>query len=265
MQNQLQTISQNFGMQPKSFDEAIKYANLICKSNLLPRDYQNNPANIISAICYGAELGLSPFQAMQSLAVINGRPTLYGDSLLAVVRASGLLEYIEEITSDDKAICKVKRKDEPKEVVREFSKEDAKKAGLLNKAGPWSLYTKRMLQMRARSWALRDCFTDCLRGVSSAEEMQDVVEYTVTDVTPPATPLSTPPKTLILSEEKFISFLPKYYEYFQNNDSDAEELINKISCKWEINDTQKIVIKALKILETAPENWNDWYQIQVHF
>lgn len=94
--------------------------------------------------------------------------------------------------------------------------------------------------------------------------MQDV-EYTITDVTPPATQNKIPAK-LILSEEKFISFLPKYYEYFQNNkDSDAEELIAKISCKWEINETQQIVIKALKILETAPENWNDWYQIQVHF
>lgn len=163
---QIQSQTVNFGLMPKTFEGAMQFANIISKSSLLPRDYQNNPGNILSAIQYGSEIGLSPFQAMQSLAVINGRPSLYGDALLALVRSSGLLEYCkEEIIDDNKAVCTVKRKDEPIEIIREFSKEDAKKAGLLNKSGPWTLYPKRMLQMRARAFALRDGFADVLRGL----------------------------------------------------------------------------------------------------
>lgn len=260
MKNQIQIINQNqsVGMMPKNFDDAIKFANTICKSNLLPRDYQNNPCNVLAAICYGAEIGLSPFQSMQSLAVINGRPSLYGDALLALVRSSGLLEYIkEEIVDDNKAVCTVKRKDEPIEIIREFSKEDAKKAGLLNKSGPWTLYPKRMLQMRARAFALRDGFADCLRGVSSAEEMQDV-EYTITDVTPPTTTNTIK----ILDNEKFVSFLPKYFEYFKEN-KNVDELVNKISCKWQINEQQIKILHTLSTLETAPEDFTEWFSQQI--
>ena len=52
--------------------------------------------------------------------------------------------------------------------------EDAKRAGLYGKQGPWQQYPKRMLQMRARAWALRDVFPDVLRGVHVAEEAQDL-------------------------------------------------------------------------------------------
>jgi hypothetical protein len=58
--------------------------------------------------------------------------------------------------------------------------EDAEKAGLKGKQGPWTNYPKRMLQMRARSWCLRDVYPDVLRGVHVAEEAQDLPEKDVT-------------------------------------------------------------------------------------
>ena len=61
-------------------------------------------------------------------------------------------------------------------MVREFSMQDAKQAGLTGKQGPWSQYPRRMLQMRARAFALRDVFADVLRGVHVAEEAQDISE-----------------------------------------------------------------------------------------
>ena len=56
---------------------------------------------------------------------------------------------------------------------RTFSQEDAKRANLWGKAGPWTAYPKRMLQMRARSFALRDSFPDALKGVGISEEVRD--------------------------------------------------------------------------------------------
>jgi hypothetical protein len=161
------------GLTPQTIGEAIQLAEIMSKSGIVPKDYQGNPGNIIVAIQWGAEIGLPPLQAMQNLAVINGRPALWGDAVIAIVRASGLLESISEDIGDTSATCTVKRRNE-QPVSRTFSVEDAKRAGLSGKQGPWAQYPKRMMQMRARAWALRDVFPDVLRGVHVAEEAQDM-------------------------------------------------------------------------------------------
>ncbi|MFW9594501.1 MAG: recombinase RecT [Macromonas sp.] len=172
--NQLtQTQKPTFSLAPSSLQEAMDFANMLSKSNLVPKDYQGNPSNCIIAMQWGFEIGLQPLQAMQSIAVINGRPAIWGDAMLALVRGSGLLEYIHEEPTDDGCTVRIKRKGEP-EAERTFTKEDAKKAGLSGKQGPWTQYPKRMMQLRARAFALRDVFPDVLRGVFIAEEAQDM-------------------------------------------------------------------------------------------
>lgn len=172
--NQLaQTQKPTFSLAPSGLQEAMDFANMLSKSNLVPKDYQGNPGNIVVALQWGAEIGLQPLQAMQSIAVINGRPAIWGDAMLALVRGSGQLEYIHEDPTDDGCTVRLKRKGEP-EAERTFTKEDAKKAGLSGKQGPWAQYPKRMMQLRARAFALRDVFPDVLRGVFIAEEAQDM-------------------------------------------------------------------------------------------
>jgi len=188
--NELTTTSGGFDLSPRSLDEALKVADCLSKSTIVPKDYQNNPGNILVAIQWGMEIGLKPMQAMQNIAVINGRPSVWGDALLAIVRASPLCEYVREDVSDSGAICYVKRRGEP-EVSREFTVEDAKKAGLWSKSGPWAQYPKRMMQMRARAFALRDVFTDVLKGMAVAEEEQD--RLAERDITPAAPGTATGP------------------------------------------------------------------------
>jgi hypothetical protein len=175
MTAQLATIETKprFSLTPTSIDEAMRFADMLSKSALVPKDYQGNPANCVIAMQWGMEIGLQPLQAMQSIAVINGRPAIWGDAMIAIVKGSGLLEKIVEDVSDTSATCTVKRRGEA-EVARTFSMEDAKRAGLAGKQGPWAQYPKRMLQMRARAWALRDVFPDVLRGVFIGEEAQDL-------------------------------------------------------------------------------------------
>lgn len=112
-------------------------------------------------------------QAMQNIAVINGRPALWGDAVIALARSSPLCEYIYETDDGETATCRVKRVGED-EQIRTFSMADAKLANLVGKQGPWSQYPKRMRQMRARAFALRDVFPDVLRGMPVAEEVQDI-------------------------------------------------------------------------------------------
>lgn len=178
----LQSGGKPLAIVPQTFDDCYRMGQLLAASGLVPADYKGKPEACTVAIMQGLELGLSPMAAVQSIAVINGRPSIWGDGALAVVRASGLLESIEETSDDTKATCRVKRKGEPFAVERSFTMDDAQKAGLKGKAGPWQQYPKRMLQMRARSWCLRDVFADVLKGMHIAEESQDV--DLMKDITP---------------------------------------------------------------------------------
>lgn len=178
----LQTISDgkpSFSLAPRDLEQAIKFAELMSESNIVPKDFIGNPGNILVAVQWGMELGLQPMQAMQNIAVINGRPSLWGDAVLALVRSSPACEYVIEEDKGTASVCRVKRRGE-EEQSRTFTDDDAKKAGLLGKAGPWTQYPKRMRQMRARSWALRDVFPDVLRGMPIAEEVMDMEK----DITP---------------------------------------------------------------------------------
>lgn len=159
---------------PQSFDEAYRVAQVLAASGMTPRDI-NTPEKVMVAIMAGAEIGMAPFQAVQSFAIINGRPTLWGDGMLGVVRAQGVKvdEKIDGAGDDMIAFCHVTRPS-GELVSRSFSVADAKKAGLWGKQGPWSSYPQRMLQMRARAWAVRDACADMLRGIQMTEEAQDV-------------------------------------------------------------------------------------------
>jgi hypothetical protein len=155
-------------------DAAIECCKMIAKASFCPKDFRGKPEEVLCAIQYGMEIGLSPMQAIQSIAVINGKPSIYGDGLIGLCLSFSECEYIDE-QFDEKtmtATCKVKRKGRP-EVISAFSKEKAINAKLWGKDGPWKTYPERMLKMRARGFALRDAFADRLKGIITAEEARD--------------------------------------------------------------------------------------------
>jgi hypothetical protein len=163
---------------PHDMESAWRMATAISKSGLAPKGI-TTPEAIFTAMQLGAEVGLSPMSALQNIAVVNGRPTIWGDAQLALVRGSGLLESFEERYEGEgdtlKAICVATRYGYTPSM-GEFSVQDAKTAGLWNKDGPWKTNPKRMLKMRARAFALRDGFTDVLKGIYSYEEASDIPE-----------------------------------------------------------------------------------------
>jgi hypothetical protein len=161
-----------FNFEITSLQQAMEYAKMIADSDLAPKDYKGKPGNVLITIQYGTEIGLKPLQSIQNLAIINGRPSIWGDAMIALVQNHPLCEYIREEFKNDIAYCTVKRRGED-EYTYEFSKQDAQKAGLLTKPGPWSQYPNRMLQMRARGFALRDKFSDVLKGIAMREEVED--------------------------------------------------------------------------------------------
>ena len=159
------------GVQLNSLNEAWRFAKMLVESGFAPKGI-NTPAACLIALQAGAEVDLLPFAAMQTIAVINGRPGLFGDGALAVVQGSKFFDHsaFEETISNDKngivATCTVRRLPHGKPVTRSWSLADAKLAGLLGKPGPWSQYPARMCQWRARHWAMRDAFADVLKGMA---------------------------------------------------------------------------------------------------
>lgn len=163
---------------PALYEHYQKVALMMSKSEIVPNAYRGKPADIFIAMEMGYQLGFPIAQSLQDIAVINGRPCLWGDGLLALVLSHPDCEAVNEmpITNNKGDVvgykCSVKRKGyDMREQV--FTLQDAQTAGLLKKSGPWTQYPKRMLQMRARAFALRDVFGDALRGFKVAEEMQD--------------------------------------------------------------------------------------------
>lgn len=183
---------------PKSMGEAIEFSKMISSSGMVPAAYKGKPQDILVAIQWGYEVGLQPMQALQNIAVINGKPSVYGDAAIALVKADprcrGVKETIEGEGEKMVARCVVRRAygDEIEETEATFSVDDAKRAKLWGKQGPWSQYPKRMLAMRARGFAIRDAFPDAMKGMITAEEAQDYPTKAPRDVTPAPEPLPEP-------------------------------------------------------------------------
>ena len=167
-------------LEPTNLGEAMEFAKQISTTNMVPQNYRGKPNDILVAMQWGYEIGLAPMQALQGIAVINGKPSIYGDALLGLVRKDprcmGIEEKIEGENENMSAICILKRKhtDGTIELIkREFNVQMAQRAGLWGKQGPWKQYPERMLQHRARGNCIRDAFPDVIKGMITKEEAQD--------------------------------------------------------------------------------------------
>ena len=162
---------------PSNFQEAYQIAEMLAQSDMVPKNYQRKPADIVIAMAMGAELGFQPLQSLQNIAVINGRPCVWGDAFRALIVGSPDLIDFKEWYENDTAYCTIKRRLASGAVVEftgSFSIQDAKTAGLWGKQGPWTQYPKRQQQWRALGFAGRDAYADRLRGIWIDAEAQDM-------------------------------------------------------------------------------------------
>ena len=238
-----------FDLSPQTFEQAMKFSQMLAESDLVPKDFKGKPGNCLIAMQWGSELGLKPLQALSNIAVVNGRAALWGDAVIALVRSSPMCEYVHESDDGHTATCRSKRKGE-KEHVTTFSMDDAKQAGLAGKQGPWTQYPKRMRQMRARAFNLRDVFPDVLRGMPVAEEVQDMpAERHMGDVerVEPAAKLGP----AMFPVERFDLNLPKWRAAIAAGKATADSVIAKACTIGTLTPEQEAAIRA-PIEQPAP-------------
>ncbi len=176
--------------EPTTMDELDAFSKRVAKSTMIPNNFRNKPDDVFTAIVAGAELGLSAFTSLRKIAVIHGNPSIWGDALPAIVYAHNKANVIDEwIDIESKtAHCKITRADtreaqekaglKYKPIERTFSMDQANEAGLAEGMA-WKKYPRRMVQMRARAFAIRDAFPDLLSGMYTAEEQESIPQERV--------------------------------------------------------------------------------------
>lgn len=165
----------------QNIGNAFALAELTVKAGFAPKGA--TVESCVVAMIHGAKLGLDPLAAVQGIAVVNGRPTLWGDQLAAAVKGSSVYggERVEYFGQGDDAGVRFtvwRKGDEENPTVETFAVRDAKRAGLWDKVGPWKQYPRQMLFNRARAFAYRHAFPDALMGMRFREEEEDAAAQT---------------------------------------------------------------------------------------
>ena len=167
-----------------NFDDAWTIANMLADSDFVPKDYRGKPANIMASVAMGKNLGLDTMQSLINIAVINGRPSLWGKAFRALIQnAPDLISFEESYDENTKtAYCHITKRlpsGANATFTGSFSFEEAKTAGLTGKDN-YQKYLKRMLKARALGFAGGDAFPDRLTGLALAEESEDIAARDIT-------------------------------------------------------------------------------------
>jgi len=241
------TDGMGFSLQPNTMDEAFRMAEMLSGSQMVPKHYQGKPQDTLVAMMMGSELGLNPIQSLQNIAVINGKPSIYGDAMLALVQNhpafGGIQESFDEATQ--MATCVVWRKGGPKHTST-FSQADAKTAALWGKSGPWTQYPKRMMTFRARGFALRDQFADALAGLISREEAEDMPERDMGSAQRHEKPKESRPELEYYPAESFGKNFEKWQTIVESGKKSAGDIVAMLESKAVLSDEQREQILALE-------------------
>ena len=174
--------------------EQVNFARMLADASLLPRAYQRQPANVLLAMQMGYALGLSPVDAINSIHVIEGKPSMSADLMAALVRRAGhKLRIREEATQDGPRVTAtlIRRDDPDFEFVVVWDRAKARAANLHGK-GNWKTYEAQMMRNRAVTEVARQGASDVLHGVIyDPEELGGIPPASHSDqqVTP-ASPIS---------------------------------------------------------------------------
>lgn len=162
----------------------MRVAEMLARSSLVPAAYRGKPENVLLASLAGSQFGWDATMAMRSFHIIEGQPSLKPEIQLALVRRAG--HSVTGETSPEGARVTGRRKDTGDELTVSFTTEDAKRAGLLGKRGPWQQYPAAMCWARAVSQLCRMLFGDCVLGAGyTPEELggdDEVYEPPTTDI-----------------------------------------------------------------------------------
>lgn len=220
-------MTESLALIPRSIDEMSDLAERLAKSTLLPAAMRDKMPNVLVTIMTGQEMGLSPMAALRGCHVIEGKPVLGADTMVAVVLGSGKAEYFTRVEESEEAVTyETKRKGDPHPRRCTWTMEMAKRAGLHLKDN-WRGYKRPMLAARAKAELARDVYPDVLAGCYTHDEIgdgaradgppptryADAIDADVVSETPAEAPSWASDIDACKTEEALKALAPKLAEY----------------------------------------------------
>lgn len=160
-----------------SLEAQMHYAEVLAESNLLPAQYRKNPANVLLAAQLGDALGIPTIQAINSIHVIEGKPSAGADLMASIVRRAGHRIRVMERTGPDGPVVTAQliRSDDPDFVFESVWDMKKARAAKLEGKENWKKYPGSMMRARAIMEVCRAGASEAMYGVSyTPEELEDI-------------------------------------------------------------------------------------------
>lgn len=255
---------------PKSMGEVTSLAEVLSKSTLLPEALKGKVPDIVVQILAGQELGLAPMASIRGVHIVQGKPVLAADAMVALCLASGLAEYFSVVEETATQVTyETKRKGSPIPQRFTWSDDDTRTAGL-NTKDNWRLHKRQMRRARCKSILARDVYPDVLAGCYSDDELQVPVREAAAPVRQEARPQEVIEDAEIVNEERIAqemgnslsSRLSNALSAIENATS-VEQLKGEVAqvvsdmklssgAKVEAENAYKAKLKALRAQEAQP-------------
>lgn len=176
----------NYGMtmwsDTKSMNAAMKVANLLAKSQLLPEQYIGHPENCLIAIDIANRMRVSPLLVAQNLYIVRGKPGWSGSFAISAINNCGKfspLDFVYTENGGGGCYAQATRLSDGKLLKgTEITLDMARNEGWSTKPGSkWLTMSEQMLAYRAGSFFARAYCPEVLLGVQTIDEIQDVNGY----------------------------------------------------------------------------------------
>lgn len=163
-------MSESLAIIPRTLAECRDLAEVLSKSELLPKALRGKVPDVLMTIMAGQEMGLAPMASLRNFHVIEGKPVMGADGMIALVMGSGKAVYFDRIEESDTAVTY--------ETLRVGSKNPRRctwtlamaKGAALHLKDNWRAYPRAMLAARAKAELARDVYPDVLAGCDTEDE-----------------------------------------------------------------------------------------------
>jgi hypothetical protein len=164
-----------------SFEDGQRIAKGLASSDLVPASYKNNIPNTMIALEMANRLKISPFEVMQNLDIIKGKPSWSSTFIIASINSCGRFkplrfEFVGSNPKSDDYGCRAYTEDMDGNKLSGplVTWLMVKSEGWLSKTGSkWQTMPELMFQYRAASFFGRLYAPDILKGMQTLDEVKD--------------------------------------------------------------------------------------------
>jgi len=146
-----------------------KMATAVAKSGLFG---VKTPEQAMALMLIAQAEGYHPAMAARDYHIIQGRPTLKADAMLARFQSSG--GKVEWTQYTDKVVEAIMSHPQGGSITLSWTLEQAKSIGLVKGGSGWEKYPRAMLRARVISEGIRTVYPGCIAGTYTPEEVMDM-------------------------------------------------------------------------------------------